>query len=171
MAQWRRHYNTVRPHSTLNYRPPPAASIQPWPSGSASAWSPPVLPGRWASRGFSSTRRATGGPHSATTSTSRNAPRKARRPASTWPGYSNQTTFADLEENYELVRSIRGCSPRTASLYCRGRPSGSSAMALAITGLKSCYIALSASEIWWRETTVHSEGWPCALLFPIRLFQ
>ena len=34
---WRRHYNTVRPHSSLGYRPPaPEAAISPWPpSGSA----------------------------------------------------------------------------------------------------------------------------------------
>ena len=35
---WRRHYNTVRPHSSLGYRPPaPEAATPPWlPSGSAS---------------------------------------------------------------------------------------------------------------------------------------
>jgi len=35
---WRRHYNTVRPHSSLGYRPPaPETAIPPWqPSGSAS---------------------------------------------------------------------------------------------------------------------------------------
>ena len=35
---WRRHYNTVRPHSSLGYRPPaPETSPSPWlPSGSAS---------------------------------------------------------------------------------------------------------------------------------------
>ena len=34
---WRRHYNTIRPHSSLGYRPPaPATTLQPWPpSGSA----------------------------------------------------------------------------------------------------------------------------------------
>lgn len=34
---WRRHYNTIRPHSSLGYRPPaPEAASQPWPSsGSA----------------------------------------------------------------------------------------------------------------------------------------
>ncbi len=35
---WRRHYNTVRPHSSLGYRPPaPETTTPPWPpSGSAS---------------------------------------------------------------------------------------------------------------------------------------
>ena len=35
---WRRHYNTVRPHSSLGYRPPaPETATPPWlPSGSAS---------------------------------------------------------------------------------------------------------------------------------------
>ncbi len=28
--QWRKHYNTVRPHSALNYRPPAPEAIQPW---------------------------------------------------------------------------------------------------------------------------------------------
>jgi putative transposase len=33
---WRRHYNTVRPHSALGYRPPaPEAVPRPWP-----AWIP-----------------------------------------------------------------------------------------------------------------------------------
>ena len=34
---WWRHYNTVRPHSSLGYRPPaPEAATPPWlPSGSA----------------------------------------------------------------------------------------------------------------------------------------
>jgi putative transposase len=27
--QWRRHYNTVRPHSALNYRPPAPEAIVP----------------------------------------------------------------------------------------------------------------------------------------------
>ncbi|GAA0754243.1 transposase InsO family protein [Erythromicrobium ramosum] len=28
---WRRHYNTVRPHSSLRYRPPaPEAATRPW---------------------------------------------------------------------------------------------------------------------------------------------
>jgi putative transposase len=33
---WRRHYNAVRPHSSLGYRPPAPEAVQPWPSGSAS---------------------------------------------------------------------------------------------------------------------------------------
>ena len=37
IEQWRRHYNTVRPHSSLGYRPPAPETIVPpsWPSGSA----------------------------------------------------------------------------------------------------------------------------------------
>jgi transposase InsO family protein len=31
VARWRRHYNTVRPHSSLNYRPPAPEVILPWP--------------------------------------------------------------------------------------------------------------------------------------------
>ena len=37
IEQWRRHYNTIRPHSSLGYRPPAPETIVPpsWPSGSA----------------------------------------------------------------------------------------------------------------------------------------
>ncbi|MCZ6690335.1 MAG: integrase core domain-containing protein, partial [Planctomycetota bacterium] len=31
---WRRHYNTVRPHSSLGYRPPAPEALEPWPPGS-----------------------------------------------------------------------------------------------------------------------------------------
>ncbi len=34
---WRRHYNTVRPHSALGYRPPAPEAMLPWPSGPAYA--------------------------------------------------------------------------------------------------------------------------------------
>jgi putative transposase len=42
---WRRHYNTVRPHSSLGYRPPaPETAIPPWPaSGSASLHLHPTM--------------------------------------------------------------------------------------------------------------------------------
>ena len=40
VEQWRKHYNTVRPHSALNYRPPAPEAVQPWPAASA----PPQLP-------------------------------------------------------------------------------------------------------------------------------
>jgi len=33
--RWRRHYNAVRPHSSLGYRPPAPEAVLPWPSGSA----------------------------------------------------------------------------------------------------------------------------------------
>ena len=33
VARWRRHYNTVRPHSSLHYRPPAPQTILPWPQG------------------------------------------------------------------------------------------------------------------------------------------
>lgn len=33
--RWRRHYNTMRPHSSLGYRPPAPEAIAPWPPGSA----------------------------------------------------------------------------------------------------------------------------------------
>jgi hypothetical protein len=42
---WRRHYNTVKPHSSLGYRPP-APEATPWPvpsSGSASLHLRPAL--------------------------------------------------------------------------------------------------------------------------------
>ena len=42
VERWRRHYNTVRPHSSLGYRPPAPEAIQPYPPGSAT----PPLPGR-----------------------------------------------------------------------------------------------------------------------------
>ena len=37
IEEWRRHYNTIRPHSSLGYRPPAPETIIPpsWPSGSA----------------------------------------------------------------------------------------------------------------------------------------
>ena len=34
IERWRRHYNTVRPHSSLGYRPPAPEAIQPWSPGS-----------------------------------------------------------------------------------------------------------------------------------------
>ena len=34
IERWRRHYNTVRPHSSLGYRPPAPEAIQTWPSDS-----------------------------------------------------------------------------------------------------------------------------------------
>ena len=45
IEQWRRHYNTARPHSSLGYRPPaPETTIPPsWPSGSAPLRRPPSL--------------------------------------------------------------------------------------------------------------------------------
>ena len=33
--QWRRHYNAVRPHSSLGYRPPAPEAIAPWPDSPA----------------------------------------------------------------------------------------------------------------------------------------
>ena len=41
VEMWRKHYNAVRPHSSLNYRPPAPETIQPCPPGSAT----PRLPG------------------------------------------------------------------------------------------------------------------------------
>ena len=35
VGRWRTHYNTVRPHSALNYRPPAPEAVQPWPPGAA----------------------------------------------------------------------------------------------------------------------------------------
>jgi putative transposase len=37
IERWRRHYNTVRPHSALAYRPPAPEAMLPWPSGPAYA--------------------------------------------------------------------------------------------------------------------------------------
>lgn len=34
VERWRRHYNTVRPHSSLGYRPPAPEAIQTWPPDS-----------------------------------------------------------------------------------------------------------------------------------------
>jgi len=36
VERWKRHYNAVRPHSSLAHRPPAPEAIQPWPSGCAS---------------------------------------------------------------------------------------------------------------------------------------
>ena len=35
IERWRRHYNTLRPHSSLGYRPPAPAARQPWAPGLA----------------------------------------------------------------------------------------------------------------------------------------
>ena len=35
IERWRHEYNTIRPHSSLGYRPPAPEAIQPWPSASA----------------------------------------------------------------------------------------------------------------------------------------
>ena len=35
IERWRVHYNTVRPHSSLGYRPPAPEAVQPWSPGSA----------------------------------------------------------------------------------------------------------------------------------------
>ena len=35
IERWRRHYNTVRPHSALGYRPPAPEAVLPWPPGPA----------------------------------------------------------------------------------------------------------------------------------------
>lgn len=35
IERWRVQYNTIRPHSSLGYRPPAPEAIQPWPPGSA----------------------------------------------------------------------------------------------------------------------------------------
>jgi transposase InsO family protein len=35
IERWRRHDNTIRPHSALGYRPPAPEAILPWPSGPA----------------------------------------------------------------------------------------------------------------------------------------
>jgi putative transposase len=37
IERWRRHYNTVRPHSRLGYRPPAPEAVLPWPSDPAYA--------------------------------------------------------------------------------------------------------------------------------------
>ena len=36
VERWRRHYNEVRPHSALGYRPPAPAAVEPLPPGSGS---------------------------------------------------------------------------------------------------------------------------------------
>jgi putative transposase len=36
VERWKRHHNSVRPHSSLGYRPTAFEAIHPWPSGSAS---------------------------------------------------------------------------------------------------------------------------------------
>lgn len=33
VERWRRHYNTMRPHSALGYRPPAPEAVLPWPPG------------------------------------------------------------------------------------------------------------------------------------------
>jgi transposase InsO family protein len=37
IERWRRHYNTVRPHSSLGYRPPAPEAVLPRPAGPAYA--------------------------------------------------------------------------------------------------------------------------------------
>ncbi len=44
IESWRRHYNAVRPHSSLGYRPPaPETITQGWPAGSATLRRPASL--------------------------------------------------------------------------------------------------------------------------------
>lgn len=45
IEEWRRNYNTIRPHSSLGYRPPAPETIIPpsWPSGSAPLHRSPSL--------------------------------------------------------------------------------------------------------------------------------
>ncbi|MSP81052.1 MAG: transposase, partial [Rhodospirillales bacterium] len=46
IESWRRHYNTIRPHSSLGYKPPAPEALQ-WPDsqpGPASPASPAVAP-------------------------------------------------------------------------------------------------------------------------------
>ncbi len=45
VERWRREYNTVRPHSALNYRPPAPEALQPWPPGSATPQLPALAAG------------------------------------------------------------------------------------------------------------------------------
>jgi transposase InsO family protein len=35
IQRWRRHHNTVRPHSALGYRPPAPEAVLAWPAGPA----------------------------------------------------------------------------------------------------------------------------------------
>ena len=44
IENWRRHYNTVRPHSSLGYRPPAPETIRPADLASATGWLQPVRP-------------------------------------------------------------------------------------------------------------------------------
>ena len=48
IESWRCHYNVVRPHSSLGYRPPaPETIVMPsWPPGSATLRRPPSLAGK-----------------------------------------------------------------------------------------------------------------------------
>jgi len=41
VERWRKHYNTVRPHSSLGYRPPAPEARQPWAPGFAPLSPPP----------------------------------------------------------------------------------------------------------------------------------
>ena len=46
VERWRRHYNAVRPHSSLGYRPPAPEALLPWPSGSTPLRLPAYRTGR-----------------------------------------------------------------------------------------------------------------------------
>ena len=45
IERWRNEYNTVRPHSSLGYRPPAPEAVQPWTEGSAALRLPPTAAG------------------------------------------------------------------------------------------------------------------------------
>ena len=45
VERWRSHYNTVRPHSALGYRPPAPEAVQPWPAASARPQLPAMAAG------------------------------------------------------------------------------------------------------------------------------
>jgi hypothetical protein len=40
--RWRRHYNTMRPHSALGYRPPAPEAVLPWPPGGETLYQEPM---------------------------------------------------------------------------------------------------------------------------------
>ena len=43
IESWRRHYNAIRPHSSLGYRPP-APEVVPWPASPALESARPATP-------------------------------------------------------------------------------------------------------------------------------
>jgi hypothetical protein len=62
IEQWRNHYNTIRPHSSLGYRPPAPQTMKPVPDTARSGRANAIIsPSRWYKKSVRPSIRVTGG--------------------------------------------------------------------------------------------------------------